>query len=555
MTSTNSVIGKGMEIHIGKVVVSVPGRWIERWQFLSDYLEDVGSVVEWTHTPASEVQAWARLNKTIDEYRPTRLHQESETVQTGPNAYTHKLVSSRQEVIPEKEMRDASVMKEAYTTYTTYTTNSDPIPAFNLSAAYQTIEFMNPYTEEYLLYVTIDNKLSAPLRSRLYDRLGNFLVSYDISSHPNLFAHSLRLLPSDPLMRLHDLKNVWGRNAPLVAQGEEPIPEPLIITQALEQASRIPHARLAGILRSSYSANTSLIPEESLAAVNWSDVRDLFWTEENAAIYNEVVESLPSESDIPTDSPPDHVAAILRSLTRIKELLRLLTDFQTEPLSLLLLAQIPLTSVSNPYPDEIGLPIDSVMTSQDGNHSSLFNYWNYQEATTYKPGIANYLIECLEFQVNNAEPEQLVYIAKFMLGLGPVFDPYGAYKTLDTTHSRPIHTLILTKMSRWLLPTRSTIPDVSTYPEVCKRIADTLGTRYLSVCANCLLLILEANLPRRWANLITSRGGILVDAYRNEKQKIEAFLEAAVSLIGDDLTPFKSWPDAKSTKAAKKGRK
>lgn len=104
--------------------VPVKWAWIHRWQFLDDIVKDLGvSQIDWTPTDMRSVTLWVELNKRMDE----RL-------------------TSKAEMLHMTELS-------------------------------RVLSYMNPYTDEYLRYVYIDDTLAPEVRKDLYHRLGRYIRS------------------------------------------------------------------------------------------------------------------------------------------------------------------------------------------------------------------------------------------------------------------------------------------------------------------------------------------------------------------------------------------
>lgn len=105
----------------GKTRTTIPigPLWVRRWQFLDDIVNEMGvRTIEWTRTRMQPIRDWIELNKRMDEER----------------------------------MVDGVLL---------------PIGGFA-----DVIEYMNPYTDEYLQYVYIEETLPTDKRRDLYHRLG-----------------------------------------------------------------------------------------------------------------------------------------------------------------------------------------------------------------------------------------------------------------------------------------------------------------------------------------------------------------------------------------------
>lgn len=474
-----------MELLVDNTTISVPEQWIRRWQFLSDYHdfttrdlpinteEPQSNVLEWKYTPLAEVEQWVLLNQNMDKYRE------------GYEDYGDKL----------------------------YLVGGELPPSIPLSSLYKTVDFMLPYTDEFLFYTHIDKKLSPSVRSKLYDRLGRATEEWGVAHGGNQEA-------------VYEVFNLEGAFSPISSESRELsiVGEHPIIVEAMNKINSLPFLRILGILRNSYQEKRSE-PGDAIVSVDWSEMRDLVFNAENAKLYNKVVSELPSPFSLyETDG---HAGDDMTELMRV---LTLLPDFSTRPVSLLLLSKIPLIEESNPTSDVIGRTVQCLRETEITtyyDHRHILDRVEYEHTSAVR-----YFIECIDFQVDNADVKQLPWIAKMILGLSPFFSHTRYGRSIYSNKNIPFYTLLLTEVASAFQDGGHTIPDRKEYPRMCKVLAATMGTYYLSVCVKCLTRILDANLQPRRINLMrgTHSVNLLVD-YKNERTRMESFIQAAQPYI------------------------
>lgn len=119
-----------MELRLEGKKYFIPEEWIDRWNLLRDYKEDVGGTMmelDISTVTSEQLFKWYKLNITMR--------------------------SSTHLVQPEKKM-------------------------MNVSEAYNTIQFFGPVDGSYLLYCKIDDALTLNTRDSLYKELGKYVRSH-----------------------------------------------------------------------------------------------------------------------------------------------------------------------------------------------------------------------------------------------------------------------------------------------------------------------------------------------------------------------------------------
>lgn len=158
----------GLTLVAGKTSIPIEPRWIPRWGFLSDLVEDMsGSAtsIEWTRTDVWSLLEWKHLNAMMDTL--TELHKKANFRPLSGNL----------------------------------------IRFVSLEGVWEVIDFMRPVNGEYLLFTTIDEDLSAERRRGAYESLGRYIRGsgirpvYAESSviHAHMKIHENCLLFRDPV--------------------------------------------------------------------------------------------------------------------------------------------------------------------------------------------------------------------------------------------------------------------------------------------------------------------------------------------------------------------
>lgn len=229
---------------------TIPEEWIKRWMFLTDYRDfvthnpsndrtEMGVIVDWTYTEASEVDAWLVLNELMDQL-PEQKH---------TPLYTEPYFDESKKVLLAIDLLRRSEEVEI-----------DCIP---LSSVDKIVQFMNCRDDSYLLCTYIDSKLSYERRKEAYSQLGHYVVShcYNICSTQygfNLYGVTLEALWQPASTREN--------------------PELLLVREVLDKT---PIFCLLGIVRSAMqktgSSDTQTI-EDEFYNINWNDVRDMVLT-------------------------------------------------------------------------------------------------------------------------------------------------------------------------------------------------------------------------------------------------------------------------------------
>ena len=150
---------------IGTEEIIINREWIPRWRLLTDIVSEPDMLVDgrivWTATGIEEVRWWVTINKLID-YNESRNGSIKAIVESIFSMATIPLIS---------QQLDDAIASVYGVTYTPRL----PPQLVQLSQCWNTVRYMNPTTDLYLLFCHIDQKLELEDRRILYDALGRFV--------------------------------------------------------------------------------------------------------------------------------------------------------------------------------------------------------------------------------------------------------------------------------------------------------------------------------------------------------------------------------------------
>ena len=515
-----------MELVIGKQKRKIDNRWMGRWQFLSDFQEEMGDVsIPWTYTPLASVDLWIALNRTMDEYDTDELaalRQETGIDIDGDSMGEYERYrQNEQETNAEKKRSEVTSTRLYHNPSDQSDKSAAPKRLFllKLSELDAIISFMLPTSDRFLLLVMIDDGLSWK-KSDYYKRLGEYIIKYGYSPNPDIFhtngilaylgsIHLILNVPELTLDRLHDEEKA------------------LVVRRIQAIVRSTPLIRFYGILRAFYQPNRGTQP-----GLLWEEVRALCMDEDSVAAHARGLEAVRSLSNTGKRDWLDSYIATSRMVMDSSP------NFSTSPLSLLFLTK---KSVGDHVPDVnlAGVPMIPGLGEWYVGMSGLNNEYH------------KYIIECADSQVDICEPEQLGWIAGIILGLGSSINTRSSAFTLYSNDSlSPIYALIYFRMkvfvSTYGYKTRPEVIDglEHNYPRFCKTLGETMGTFYLYSCAKCLLRLVEYNdSTGSEVRVVTGTPRDSTLSYREERKNTVLLIEAIMNEIGNrELTLFTKWP-------------
>ena len=216
-----------MELRIGKESRHVPEAWIPRWQFLVDYLEEIGTEVQWNYTDVAAVDKWIALNENMDDVAERRSKK--------------KLPRKNARLLEDLRSKDWPYDRKW----------------ISLTDVYGVVEFMNPVNDDYLLHIVIEDTLSEQRKKEMYARLGRYVVTSGANPcRPNdgVVAKAFRLVDYRPIE----------------------VPEDFPVSPSTMQSIYA----VLGVIRNSYQKRTRADPYDLFKNHNSiSDIVSLDWEE------------------------------------------------------------------------------------------------------------------------------------------------------------------------------------------------------------------------------------------------------------------------------------
>ena len=456
-----------MELRIGEYSRSIPESWIGRWHFLTDYREEIESdVVQWNYTDVAAVDKWIALNENMDDVETRRSKKKF-----PPNDNKNILRYALSKEWPFD--RKWAVLSEVY----------------------NVIEFMNPVSDSYLLYVIIDVALTEQRRREAYERLGRYVVA------SNTYPH-----------RLNNVTVVKLLGSSYYNGSIEPIPDDFPVSPSV---LREVYAVL-GVIRNSYQKflqnDSHLIGIRPYTA---SDLASLDWEE----MYR--MRPIPNAQE---------VRGMMNSHNRHPWYIRLLA-LDKLPI-FMFMAGNALPSISTEYP----LRSNNTRYYEE-EYQGTPTDWLALDDVRY----TQKLIEKIDYYVDTVASDSLVPLARSILGLGPLLDNTGTYVEGTRSRSKIIHSNPLFFISTYnslYMPSPSGGASEDDYITVCLYLGNRWGSFWLQSCIKCLLRILEHREKIKkldWSDLITThKKQKSVDIVsKKENKKLLAFCEAAMIAVDE----------------------
>lgn len=535
--------------YVRKYVRKIDSKWIDRWQFLSDFKEEIGDVpIPWTYTPIEAVDLWISLNRAMDKNSVTVLKWLTEATGTELNnmeeyeRYRQKEQEDRAEVV-RSESTDSAVIQQMLTSSPP---SAEPVDyewkislrkQFRLSKLHSIISFMLPKSDRFLLFTVIDDELQQQKKLDYYRRLGEYIIKYGYSPNSDIF-HDKGIMT-----RLNDIRLIFNVSEGVLDRlhNEDNV---LAVRNIQSSIRATPLIRFFGILRNFYQYGNSVG-----VGRQWDEVRDLCMDPQSVNDYFEERTAV-----FEYNSTEEWMAMYIDDVRRV---LRLLPDFSYRPLSFLLLTK-------STIPLEIVLPTSNLTQLQIQTLIVPIGSEWYINPSSVSVEYARYIVECIDVQVDTCYPAQLGWFAGIVLGLEHVIIP-SRIGSLHIHHTALpcIFALIYARLDGFgkkihVRVTRQGDNLSEHYASICRILADTMGTFYLNACVKCLLRLVEHNestgeemrLATDMDDLYNNPNAVHQHhihlparvPYKKEKKSILLFIEAALEEIGDELTLFTRWP-------------
>ena len=269
---------------------TIPEHWIDRWQLLKDFREDVEGDMEWKYTSQSEFKMWLRLNTNMDESKRRREEYENEHEAPIEDIY--------QDLVP-------------------------------ISSILSILQYMNATNGEYLLNTRIDGKTPPQERERLYNELGKWIRANDMRF---VYREQVR---EDKQYQTHTNLGVDRDPASYTDKEKNPI----LFQLALEA----PYDLLTGIIHTGYQKEKESeyirtgerwdMTEAAWWRINWNDVRDFYFTQETEdkreALLDKLDDLIENEGDRvkkrQTKQVWDNIDKIQGSMRSMTKIVRIFT--------------------------------------------------------------------------------------------------------------------------------------------------------------------------------------------------------------------------------------
>ena len=447
--------------------------WVDRWQFLKDYRDEIGNNVTWTYTDKTSLHAWIQLNQNMDYYTTLdysedvrRLsHQEEENVERSHTAPINQFGSrfdpfyvNRQELnertyIPRLEELGSRPLAAGPSQKKG---DALPIKTIPLSSLYSIIEYMNPTSSRYLLYVEIDSLLLFNRRKTAYRQLGEYVVKSCLTPWGREYIGE----------KSEDSE--WNINRLVFSAFLYSTPHPDNLTE--KQVAELLRLRtlirkdplidLFGILRSC----SQTYGVEAYMSVNWEDVKTIVFSQEALLTHAEVMRIYQSDEQ----GPSDPINVFRRNFFQTSRgLPTLLGD---APASLLFMAKIPLPSIRDLSQTDPMLDSDT----QLGKNITL-----------------DQVVSMASFQASNCDTVQVARVAGRMLGMELVLIQKNVGPGTPFWSRPGVYNLLNWKVLDVFAKRKLRSPTVRNYKKVCQTLADELGVAFLTACAEALLRLIE----------------------------------------------------------------
>lgn len=524
-----------MELLVDKTTIPISGHWVRRWRLLSNIKEDLGiTSVPWTNTGIVAVKKWVRLNEAMDKTEQLMNMKIPGRIALGSysnimDAYTNKVRSqSDANTYPLTGLSNYDVQ------VTNLARDMNVQDQFLMSDLYDVLQYMDPVSDSYLLHIVVDEALSFNRRKETYEKMGAFMASHLFSANPEI--------PSVTEMTTI-LYLLYYRTKERDEIYTDTVNEPGVAAELdslIYSINKLPYIRLLGILAGAFNFTSSKghknlqqynAPNDTtyLLDVNWNDVRDMIFDQNTSSSYLEGSSSIPLPGDMDKYSNTTVGRKLATYVNNIRRLVLMLPNLNMYANTLKLLAGVPMYD---------GWPGTDTSTLY-ANDTMEIKYTNYQHNPTFSTEGVQQLLEAIDRQVDITPPVRLIWLAWFVLGLGPILDVDGKYRPIQgTSLVIPFYSVLLPKMARHYRPTDQAKNKVAieNYPQACKYLLQTMGSLYLTICVKCLIRILEWNADEE------ARSPGMDMAL--DKKRIEAFANALIAVLEEEPdVAFNKFPE------------
>lgn len=436
-----------MDLIVEGTRYSVPEKWIGRWQFLVDYRDFVleGSdsrarmSIHWSYTGAGEVALWVELNKRMDNIRITR-----------------PIVSWNKMIDPTNTTSPLTSIQESYGLLDVSTDNW----LISLKSVEKIVSFMNPAVYSYLLCTDIDDGSTVEYHNLgYYTSISSMLVTQTKSgnNHVHTSYGMDRLSSAVGVVLRCRLREVLTYDKPLLIEAME------AIASILKRSSIL---TLIGMTRLYYSRR--------LMGNNHKRqfMRDLLQHMERERLTPSIRTALAELTEVSRELARMELldSGLSTYIDRVTCILLYFQDVYSNSVQLSLLCGMPMTRQLN---STNGL-IDNVITHTIFSASVVENLI---PVTRNKDRI----LDMIQRQLDVCHANQLASIAKYLLGLIPVVEGIVVRKL---GHIVPFYYEILFENS-------ALIGKTIIYPSICRDLLMKHGERYMRMCADCLLRLID----------------------------------------------------------------
>lgn len=486
-------------LRVGRKTVEVPEAWVSRWTFISDIYHELGErSVKWTYSPLREVEDWVLLNRAMDNKNTTHIP---------------------------------------------------------LSSIWATIQFMNPTDTSYLRHLIIDPALPDPVRKRLLGELGSSIrqagkrpqyndYNYP-SGTPGLYYHFY--LDADPAWGYYNVNK--GTTVALENMREDT--RALILSMPLDIITGIMYQTHLKSVGQKRTREDHWMEEIPWYYVNWKDVA-LFaanrvedWDLLTNDFFNLVV--LDDENRIYWSREDEWVQMeqgtltfpLWRALLQARTPVQLYYDNRK---SLLDSIARNLEVYERRMPNELPFRLTEVLVPTV--HERGYSIWLQNSVghvkliiprsgklTVQIPHFADFWNAQMRYMSRTDKRVEVPSddVAWDDFGLYVFAGSVAMYKARKAGRNglhEVDYALFLMNLCLFCNDREQRQVDSVEFPDVCRRIEETLGTKTLEAYSNHLLLLSEAE-----------------DIPHVPRLRLLAFVEAAVGVIGEEpATSFLTFP-------------
>jgi hypothetical protein len=495
--------------------ICVPPAWVHRWQFLVDIIDFGSREANWTYTSLEELQRWMKLNELMDNETPIR----SSYLDDTHNVYTPKVS-----------------------------------PAILLSSIYLVIQFMNPVDGSYLLHCSIDEKVSD--RLKYYKALGGYIrsrgemmqcLNRDMTLKGAGMHHNF-YLSNDPAygVGVYDLKHSQDRVMKLSEMNEDV--QDWIRQLPLDVPTALLYQGYYKTLTKGYkrTKEDNWMNEVPWYLLNWQDIatfcpgtirmceettygpygviRDLIKTddEKNLPTENRTSSPIIKKARKITEGPRTYKSYVrVNAEMRIQRLIENKEGYYAPSELPYVLSDLPLPNRYDAMSNQVVLSVD-----KQGETSLLIPH-----ADDFMTRLGNYIAR-VQYSRHGDDENGFAYLGSYAI-LGDVFIDRSPRLKNKKMHEM-WYALYELGIATFCGERARRVIDSLEYPDVCRRIADTLGTKMLMGIANYFLTMVndepnDTTISPNTNAVITKRMDLFVDA-------------AAEVIAMDGETPFQKWP-------------